>query len=83
MSDLQDGPDHAGNGTNRDTGNRTSVSNEALSPTASRKGSQASPADQPKKKRKVNHGSMCLLSSLVRVGYTAYDLRFGTTPLLA
>ncbi|KAL2406630.1 Zinc cluster transcription factor acuM [Exophiala dermatitidis] len=55
MSDLQDGPDHAGNGTNRDTGNRTSVSNEALSPTASRKGSQASPADQPKKKRKVNH----------------------------
>ncbi|KIV77262.1 hypothetical protein PV11_09075 [Exophiala sideris] len=55
MSDLKDEPDHAGNGTSRNTNGRASLSNEVATPGSDRKSSHASPDDQPKKKRKVNH----------------------------
>lgn len=60
MSDLADAPGSAGDDTNTFSETRTpltSDANEATSPTAPRNSSQASPpTDQPKKKRKVNHG---------------------------
>lgn len=80
MSDLPDGPEHAGNGTNRDTGNRTSVSSEAISPTAPRKPGQASPTEQPKKKRKVNHGSC--VSSIATFALTNHHLQHASTAVV-
>ncbi|OAL23565.1 hypothetical protein AYO20_10961 [Fonsecaea nubica] len=61
MSDLADEPDRAGSDMNNSFDNRGSLPNnrvhEATSPTAPRKSNQTSPStDQPKKKRKVNHG---------------------------
>ncbi|KAL6250180.1 Transcription factor [Rhinocladiella similis] len=55
MSDLRDGPEYAGNGMNRSTDTQTSLSTGSASPATQRKSTQASPSDQPKKKRKVNH----------------------------
>ena len=60
MSDLKDEPDHTGNSTSRNTNGRASLSNEVATPGSERKSSHASPEDQPKKKRKVNHGSHML-----------------------
>ncbi|KIW92268.1 uncharacterized protein Z519_07252 [Cladophialophora bantiana CBS 173.52] len=73
MSDLADEPDHAGNGMNTSFDSRTALPNsslnEATSPTAPRKSSQTSPStDQPKKKRKVNHGLYTFQGFLVMVG---------------
>ncbi|ETI26411.1 hypothetical protein G647_03188 [Cladophialophora carrionii CBS 160.54] len=60
MSDLADAPGGAGDGTNKSLDGRSSLSrdaNGATSPLLPRHSSQASPpTDQPKKKRKVNHG---------------------------
>ena len=127
MSDLADVPGIAGNGMTSSPEIRKSFlqdANGATSPTAPRSSSQASlSADQPKKKRKVNHGQFMLPGrrpysstdtspacvycrrsvsksdlcgpestenrvhvekhdelTAASVGYTAYDLRFRTTP---
>jgi hypothetical protein len=60
MSDLADLPISAGNGTNNSSEIQTTALNDAngaTSPTTVRSSIQASPpAEQPKKKRKVNHG---------------------------
>ncbi|KIW20406.1 hypothetical protein PV08_00981 [Exophiala spinifera] len=55
MSDLRDGPDYAGNGMDTSADTQTSLSTGGTPSATQRKANQASPSDQPKKKRKVNH----------------------------
>ena len=58
MPDLQDESELAGNGASRVSEDQQSHSNEDTSPSRDHK---ASESDQPKKKRKVNHGEPRLL----------------------
>ena len=59
MSDLSDGPDHAGALEGKGNVNQTSPSNGAHSPSQERRTGQGSPSGlgSEKKKRKVNHGA--------------------------
>ena len=56
MPDLHDESELAGDGASRVSEDQRSHSNEDTSPSSAARDRKTSESDQPKKKRKVNHG---------------------------
>jgi hypothetical protein len=67
MPDLHDEPDLAGNGSTAVSDHHDSMGDDT-SPTSVHRASKTSEGDPPKKKRKVNHGTLLTMTLSSGIG---------------